>query len=93
VLDCSVSEHGQRLVIGVAGTGFLWNMVRIIAGTLVEVGLGKFKPSEMTDMLAARDRTCAGSTAPAHGLYPQWIRHRQNDQSPNLDDQSLTNVE
>jgi tRNA pseudouridine38-40 synthase len=50
-------------------------MVRIIVGTLVEVGLGTFKPEEITAMLAARDRRAAGSTAPAHGLYLQWIKY------------------
>ena len=49
-------------------------MVRIIVGTLVEVGLGKFIPADIPTMLAARDRRAAGSTAPAHGLYLQWIR-------------------
>ncbi len=93
VLDCSVSEHGNRLVVGITGTGFLWNMVRIITGTLVEVGLGKYKPAEMATMLAAKDRTCAGSTAPAHGLYLQWIRHREIDPRPMLQDQITSSDE
>lgn len=75
VLDCSVSRRGPMLVIGVEGAGFLWNMVRIIVGTLVEVGLGRFTPDDMPAMLAARDRQSAGSTAPPHGLYLQWIRY------------------
>jgi tRNA pseudouridine38-40 synthase len=49
-------------------------MVRIIVGTLVEVGLGRYGPSEVSRMLAARDRRAAGATAPAHGLYLQWIK-------------------
>lgn len=75
VLDCSVSQRGPRLVIGVEGAGFLWNMVRIMVGTLVEVGLGRFTPEDVASMLKARDRRSAGSTAPAHGLYLQWIRY------------------
>src|SRR6185369_12514185 len=44
VLSCDVSHRGSLVVIGVEGRGFLWNMVRIIVGTLVEVGLGKHQP-------------------------------------------------
>jgi tRNA pseudouridine38-40 synthase len=62
------------LVIGIEGSGFLWNMVRIIVGTLVEVGLGKYSPDDMAKMLAAKDRRAAGSTAPPDGLYLQWIK-------------------
>ncbi|HEV2295027.1 MAG TPA: tRNA pseudouridine(38-40) synthase TruA [Tepidisphaeraceae bacterium] len=79
ILACHVARRGRRLVIGVEGTGFLWNMVRIIAGTLIEVGLGKFAPEDVGRMLAARDRRAAGSTAPAHGLYLQWIKTRDED--------------
>lgn len=74
VLGCDVSYRRPKLVISVEGSGFLWNMVRIIAGTLVEVGLGKFKASEIEAMLAARDRRAAGSTAPPFGLYLQWVK-------------------
>ncbi len=79
ILACEVSRRGPRLVIGVEGTGFLWNMVRIIAGTLIEVGHGKFAPEEVGTMLAAKDRRVAGSTAPAHGLYLHWIRTRDTE--------------
>ncbi len=76
VLNCTVAKRGSLLVIGVEGTGFLWNMVRIIVGTLVEVGLGRYQPDDIDRMLAAKDRQAAGSTAPPHGLYLQWIRTR-----------------
>lgn len=56
------------LVFSVHGNGFLYNMVRIIVGTLVEVGLGKIAPETIPDILAARDRTRAGITAPPQGL-------------------------
>jgi tRNA pseudouridine38-40 synthase len=74
VLSCDVSARGPLLVIGVEGTGFLWNMVRIMVGTLVEVGLGRHTPEAIDTMLAARNRQAAGGTAPPHGLYLQWIR-------------------
>lgn len=75
VLDCSVSRRGPMLVVGIEGTGFLWNMVRILVGTLVEVGLGRHAPDDIPRMLAARDRQAAGATAPAHGLYLHWIKY------------------
>ena len=74
VIGCDVTFRAPRLVIGVEGTGFLWNMVRIIAGTLVEVGLGRFTTADVDGMLAAKNRRSAGKTAPAHGLYLQWIK-------------------
>ncbi|MCM1536166.1 MAG: tRNA pseudouridine(38-40) synthase TruA [Clostridium sp.] len=63
-----VEEQGKDIVIRVCGNGFLYNMVRIIAGTLMEVGRGKRKPQDMADILEAKDRTAAGATAPAQGL-------------------------
>lgn len=63
-----VLEQGEDLVIQVCGNGFLYNMVRIIAGTLMEIGQGKRAPEEIRTILEARDRAAAGPTAPAHGL-------------------------
>jgi tRNA pseudouridine38-40 synthase len=71
---CDVSFRSPKLVIGIEGSGFLWNMVRIIVGTLVQVGIGRTQPGEIPGMLAARDRDAAGPTAPPHGLYLQWVR-------------------
>jgi tRNA pseudouridine38-40 synthase len=82
VLACDVHARGPKLVIGVEGTGFLWNMVRIIVGTLVEVGLGRYGPDAIDRMLAARDRQAAGPTAPAYGLYLQWIKTRTDAEEP-----------
>jgi tRNA pseudouridine38-40 synthase len=52
-------------------------MVRIMVGTLVEVGLGRVRPESINGMLAAKDRRTAGPTAPPQGLYLQWIRSKQ----------------
>jgi len=57
------------LVFRIVGTGFLHHMVRNIVGTLVEIGRGSLAPSDLTRILEARDRTAAGPTAPARGLY------------------------
>lgn len=59
---------GSDIIIRITGNGFLYNMVRIIAGTLLEVGQGKRRPEEITSILAACDRSAAGPTAPACGL-------------------------
>lgn len=59
---------GREIVIQVAGRGFLYNMVRIIAGTLIEVGRGQIPPERVKDILEVCDRQAAGPTAPACGL-------------------------
>lgn len=63
-----VRRQDQEIVIRVAGRGFLYNMVRIIAGTLMEVGRGQIPPERVKDILEACDRQAAGPTAPACGL-------------------------
>jgi tRNA pseudouridine38-40 synthase len=84
VLSCDVSARGPMVVVGVEGTGFLWNMVRIIVGTLVEVGLGRLRAAQIETILAARDRQEAGPTAPPHGLYLQWIRTSEPTREPEV---------
>lgn len=63
-----VVREGDMIRIRVQGNGFLYNMVRIIAGTLIQVGAGIKKPEDMESILAGKDRELAGPTAPAHGL-------------------------
>lgn len=63
-----IDQIGHEIVIRVTGHGFLYNMVRIIAGTLMEVGRGHIEPQEMNRILEAKDRQAAGPTAPACGL-------------------------
>lgn len=68
IYDLTVSKEQDLITIRVTGSGFLYNMVRIIAGTLLQAGLGEREPQEVQDILNARDRAAAGPTAPAHGL-------------------------
>jgi tRNA pseudouridine38-40 synthase len=63
-----VTQAGDELILDCSGDGFLRHMVRIIAGTLAEVGTGLRPPGSMPDVLGARDRRVAGATAPALGL-------------------------
>jgi tRNA pseudouridine38-40 synthase len=74
ILRADVHCRLPRIVIGIEGSGFLWNMVRIIVGTLVEVGMGKYGSEKIKEMLDAKNREAAGPTAPPHGLYLQWVK-------------------
>jgi tRNA pseudouridine38-40 synthase len=70
-MDCmkqSGLSDAKMYTIRVRGNGFLYNMVRIIAGTLVQVGKGQIPPARVKEMLEAHDRTHAGQTAPPQGL-------------------------
>lgn len=69
IYKAEVRTDGERILIELTGNGFLYNMVRIISGTLLDVGLGKIEPSEIEDIINSKDRTRAGKTLPAHGLY------------------------
>lgn len=73
VYACDVLKNGEIITIRVTGNGFLYNMVRIIAGTLIQVGGGALPPERIPEILAAQDRSAAGSTAPAQGLTMMGI--------------------
>ncbi|AZB41286.1 tRNA pseudouridine(38-40) synthase TruA [Bacillus sp. FJAT-42376] len=62
-------EEGERMTMCIQGSGFLYNMVRIIMGTLLNAGIGLTKPEEISEMILSMDRTKTGKTAPGHGLY------------------------
>ena len=68
ITDAKVERVGDEIKITVSGYGFLYNMVRIIAGTLMEIGAGKYPPESMKEIIDAKDRSAAGPTAPACGL-------------------------
>ncbi|MFO7037085.1 tRNA pseudouridine(38-40) synthase TruA [Bacillus velezensis] len=69
IYELDWTETGDGLQMRITGNGFLYNMVRIIAGTLLDTGAGKFSPDDVKAMLKAKDREAAGRTAPGHGLY------------------------
>lgn len=69
IYKAEVIEDGDRINIELTGNGFLYNMVRIISGTLVDVGLGKIKPEDVKDIIESKDRKKAGKTLPPQGLY------------------------
>ena len=73
VFHIGVEVCGSDLTLIYRGDGFLYNMVRILTGTLLEVGLGQRTPESMVDILEAQERTAAGKTAPAQGLVLQEV--------------------
>ena len=68
-------KENDRIYIELTGNGFLYNMIRIIAGTLLDVGLGKTKPEEITDIINSKDRKLAGRTLPANGLCLMEVKY------------------
>lgn len=79
IYDIKVEKTGESIHITISGNGFLYNMVRIIAGTLVRVGLGVYQPLQVQEILNKMDRLAAGPKAPAEGLtlikidYPELV--------------------
>ncbi|MBW7989101.1 MAG: tRNA pseudouridine(38-40) synthase TruA [Planctomycetes bacterium] len=71
----SKKEEKDLIYVDVEGDGFLYNMVRNIVGTLVDVGKGRWKPEKINEILEAKDRTAAGQLAPPQGLCLMWIKH------------------
>jgi len=69
IQSCSIETNDQHITLNVSAKSFLHSQVRIMVGTLVEVGKGKFNLSDVKDIIKSRDRSKAGATAPAHGLY------------------------
>jgi tRNA pseudouridine38-40 synthase len=75
IFRCDVVAENDWMHVDIEGDGFLYNMVRNIVGTLVEVGLGRLKPEKINEILEARNRTAAGPIAPAAGLCLMWIKY------------------
>lgn len=68
IYSLEVEKNGDFITLRIRGNGFLYNMVRIITGTLLRVGGGQIEPEQILQILAAKDRGAAAETAPAHGL-------------------------
>lgn len=75
IFRLSVTKQGDYIYTDVEGDGFLYNMVRNIVGTLVEVGIGRMQAERIEEILEAKDRTAAGPIAPAAGLCLEWIKY------------------
>lgn len=89
IYSLDVARRQDIITIRISGNGFLYNMVRIIAGTLMEIGAGNYPPQQMEAILHARDRQAAGKTAPAKGLtlvslkyeavLAEWVYNENED--------------
>ena len=75
IFRCDVTAEGESIYVDVEGDAFLYNMVRNIVGTLVEVGAGRWKPERIPEIIEAKNRTAAGPLAPAQGLCLMWIKY------------------
>lgn len=78
VRECRVTRAGERVELHISGNGFLWNMVRIIAGTLMEVGLGNKSAADVQRALESRERRLAGPTVGPEGLCLMWQRYPED---------------
>ncbi len=79
IYHAEVMEEEGNIKIRLTGNGFLYNMVRIISGTLVDVGLHKIAPTDIPNIIEQKDRTKAGKTMPAHGLYLMSVEYNEGD--------------
>lgn len=79
VYSADVAREGERVVFSVEGDGFLYNMVRILAGTLCYVGQGKLGPDCIARALQTGDRLLLGPTAPPQGLCLEWVRYGEGE--------------
>jgi tRNA pseudouridine38-40 synthase len=81
IYSLEVLTHGQEVIIEVCGSGFLHNMVRIIAGTLLDVGRGRLKPADIPGIIKACNRKMAGPTLPGNGLYLVEVNYAEDTPS------------
>jgi len=81
IAAASVTESGDEVHLRMKGVGFLRHTVRIVAGTLYEIGLGERSPTWFGEVLAARDRTAAGRTAPPEGLLLERVDYGEGEPS------------
>ncbi len=76
ITELDILTNGNEITIRITGNGFLYNMVRIIVGTLIRVARGFYEPEKVKEILEAKDRKAAGVTAPAHGLMLMEIKYK-----------------
>ncbi|MBR6243106.1 MAG: tRNA pseudouridine(38-40) synthase TruA [Ruminococcus sp.] len=79
IYSFDIENCGDSVIMLVKGNGFLYNMIRIIAGTLIDVSEKRISPDDIPDILAARDRLRAGRTAMAHGLYLNRVFYSEEE--------------
>lgn len=83
IFRCEVTRQLDEIWFDVEGDGFLWKQVRTMVGTMIQVGLGRWNPDDVKQILEARERGRAGPTMPAKGLCLQWVRYPEHLLRPN----------
>lgn len=76
IYKTKIEQIGDKVYIELTGNGFLYNMVRIIVGTLVDVGLGKIREESIIEIINSKDRSLAGKTLPPYGLYLMNVEYK-----------------
>ena len=92
IYSIDILEEGTQLVIRIRGNGFLYHMIRIIVGTLLVIGNGRRAPEDIRTMLAAKDRTTAGPTVPAHGLCLCALNYDDSDMTDDARDDGTSEI-
>ena len=85
ITACGMVRQGDRVTFYVEGDGFLYNMVRIMVGTVLEVAAGQRSPDSIPQILQAKDRAAAGATAPAWGLYLDKVFYDETRLAPTVE--------
>lgn len=80
ITDLQIEQNGEKIIIRVTGNGFLYNMVRIIAGVLIRVGRGFYEPEKVLELLDGKERKREAVTAPAHGLCLVGITYERRSE-------------
>ncbi len=80
IFYCSVEREGELVTFSVTGDGFLYNMVRIMVGTLLEINEDKLAPDAIPEIIESRDRKLAGRTSPPEGLYLDYVIYDEEDE-------------
>ena len=88
-----IIKRAYILSIMITGNGFLYNMVRIIAGTLIEIGRGRMAPEDVLKIIEAKDRKIAGHTAKAQGLFLYNVYYEQQALETFLKQKNLDTLE
>lgn len=79
IYSLKIENHGDTVIVLVKGDGFLYNMIRIIVGTLIDVSEGRFLPDDIPEIITAKNRLRAGRTAMAHGLYLNRVFYNEKE--------------
>lgn len=84
-----IIQEGEQVKLSFYGDGFLYHMVRILTGTLLNVGIGKIQPEQIPAILSAKNRKWAGFPAPANGLFLKQVFYDEEEMKPYIDDSEI----